>query len=63
MTRRPLPKPAPVVLHDEPPEATPADELAEALRGMVNAAVAAGGRDRPDVVHAQAVLAKLETSE
>jgi len=51
------------VLHDEPPEATPVDELAEALRGMVNAAVAAGGRDRPDVVHAQAVLAKLETPE
>lgn len=51
----------------EPAPATPAkvegpsvEELADALRGMVTAAEEAGGRDRPDVVHAQSVLAKLE---
>ena len=36
------------------------EELTDALRGMVVAAETAGGRDRPEVVHAQTVLAKIE---
>lgn len=42
----------------EEPTAEPADDLAEALRGMVSAAEAAGGRDRPEVMLARDVLTK-----
>jgi hypothetical protein len=53
--------------HEEPvkrvapaKEGPTVEELTDALRGMVVAAEAAGGRDRPEVAHANAVLAKLE---
>ena len=47
----------PVVPAQEPPTL---EEMADALRGMVSSAVESGGRDRPEVVHAAAVLAKIE---
>lgn len=61
---KPAPKPAAKPVEAvQAPEPQLVDELAEALRDMVNSAVTAGGRDRPDVVHAQEILAKHEKPE
>ena len=53
-------KPAKPVEAPQPAQEGPTvEELTDALRGMVTSAEADGGRDRPDVVHAQSVLAKF----